>query len=113
MQKGSGLEPCVGGSSCPLPGETYLAIGSIWSVLWESVNGSPLFPRMNMWGANELDGFSAPTICFVLSESLSHVCSRPCAKQCDTGWVEVALRSSQFNERLRQHFKILRVRTRA
>lgn len=29
---------------------------------------------MKMWGANEQSGFSAPTIHFILSESLSHMC---------------------------------------
>lgn len=98
MQMGSGWSLAWMVAVVPFQEETYVVIGSIWSVLWEPVNCSPLFPRMKMWGASELDGFSAPTICFILSESLSHVCPRPCAKQCDTGWAALALRSSRFNE---------------
>ena len=52
-----------------------LAVGSVHSGLWEPGKCPLLFSRMEMRGANELDGFRAPARYFILSESPTHIFS--------------------------------------
>lgn len=104
----------VQGGVTPLPARKGmgLAVGSIHSGLWEPTKCPPLFSRMEMWGANELDGFRASTKYFILSESLAHVFSSsvPCISSVtQRGQADLAFRKPSVKEEMetpKQHFQI-------
>ena len=82
----AGAQPWVSGEgrvNSPSQEGTYLTMGSTHSGLWKPAKCPPFFSGMKMWGADKLDGFRAPTINFLLSEPLSRMFCRCCARQCD------------------------------